>query len=276
MNLMTKFALSLLLSGLSVPLFAADQKDIERALRQAYVGHVLSLKAPSNSDRLHFNPDGQVIGKLNPAPWTTFGLFRVMKLSLKKERLELEGERLIIAWRIEQTPSLMPVEIGKQVKATLESAIPISDVSEVNEMLSRVFEKGNIDKRIAEYWKPDPTADAAYGKPGNKYEVFGVLEGNRLVRECKKGVVEPPHALYDPNPTYTEAGKKDKIQGTTTIRLVVNERGIPEIIEISKGLADGLDLQSLDAISQWRFRPATMNGQPVPVVVDVEVTFRLY
>jgi len=60
------------------------------------------------------------------------------------------------------------------------------------------------------------------------------------------------------------------------LRLVVNENGLPEIIEITKNLGDGLDLAALDAISQWRFQPAKMNGTPIAVLISVEVNFRLY
>jgi protein TonB len=38
----------------------------------------------------------------------------------------------------------------------------------------------------------------------------------------------------------------------------------------------GLDQKAMEAVSKWRFRPATKDGKPVPVMVNVEVHFRLY
>jgi protein TonB len=38
----------------------------------------------------------------------------------------------------------------------------------------------------------------------------------------------------------------------------------------------GLDEKAIEAVSQWRFQPATLNGQPVAVQINVEVSFRLY
>jgi TonB family protein len=38
----------------------------------------------------------------------------------------------------------------------------------------------------------------------------------------------------------------------------------------------GLDEKAIEAVSTWRFQPATHNGQPVAVEVNVEVSFRLY
>lgn len=195
MKLTTKFGVLLWLIMVSFSSFAADtQKDVERDLRQAYVGHILSLKSPSNSDRLRFGPDGLVIGKSNPAPWTTFGLFRVMQLFVKKERVELDGERVIIAWQAEKIPGLTPVEIGRTVRITLESASAIFSPDQVNEMIGRFFDKGSIDKRIADYWKPSPDAIAAMGKPASGIVVLGTLEGNRSVYRSGKGtdIVPPP------------------------------------------------------------------------------------
>ena len=37
-----------------------------------------------------------------------------------------------------------------------------------------------------------------------------------------------------------------------------------------------MDEKAVDAIKNSRFRPATLNGQPVPVVVDLVVTFRIF
>jgi TonB family protein len=38
----------------------------------------------------------------------------------------------------------------------------------------------------------------------------------------------------------------------------------------------GLDEKAIAAVSTWRFQPGTLDGQPVAVEVNVEVTFRLY
>ncbi len=83
--------------------------------------------------------------------------------------------------------------------------------------------------------------------------------------------MEPPRPLYTPEPSYTDSARKDRLQGTTSLKVIVNERGQPEIIEIAKGLGDGMDLQALDAVSQWRFQPATMNKKAVPVEITIQI-----
>jgi TonB family protein len=37
----------------------------------------------------------------------------------------------------------------------------------------------------------------------------------------------------------------------------------------------GLDDEAIKAARQWRFKPGTRFGQPVPVLVEIEMSFRL-
>jgi TonB family protein len=51
----------------------------------------------------------------------------------------------------------------------------------------------------------------------------------------------------------------------------------PNQIKITRSLDStfGLDQQAIIAVKQWRFRPGLYKGQPVPVRVNVELTFTL-
>jgi len=51
-------------------------------------------------------------------------------------------------------------------------------------------------------------------------------------------------------------------------------------IPVDRQLSDaplplGLDQSALDAVRKWKFRPGTLNGQPVPVIYNLTVIFRL-
>ena len=37
----------------------------------------------------------------------------------------------------------------------------------------------------------------------------------------------------------------------------------------------GLDQTALEAVKRWKFRPGTLNGQPVPVIYNLTINFRL-
>ncbi len=57
--------------------------------------------------------------------------------------------------------------------------------------------------------------------------------------------------------------------------MVIDEKGIPQDIIVTRSLEPGLDQKAIEAVRQWRFRPATKNGRPVSVRANIEVNFRL-
>jgi periplasmic protein TonB len=58
--------------------------------------------------------------------------------------------------------------------------------------------------------------------------------------------------------------------------LVVDPDGLPRNIHIQRPSGMGLDEQAVNAVQRWRFDPAKKDDQPVPVMINVEVNFRLY
>ena len=83
-----------------------------------------------------------------------------------------------------------------------------------------------------------------------------------------------PKALYVRNPEYSEAAKKTKFQGDVLLGVVVGTDGNPRSIWIVRTLGRGLDEKAIEALHQWRFKPATKDGKPVPVLMNVALQFR--
>jgi TonB family protein len=90
------------------------------------------------------------------------------------------------------------------------------------------------------------------------------------------GGVTAPVAIYSPEPLYTEEARKVKHQGTVLINAVIGPDGRPRNLRVTRALGMGLDQKALEAVEKWRFKPSTLDGKPVAVLVTVEVNFRLY
>lgn len=90
------------------------------------------------------------------------------------------------------------------------------------------------------------------------------------------GSVRPPVVTYSPDPQYTEAARKAKLSGTVIVGLIVDSNGVPQNVHITKGLASDLDEKAVEAVQQYRFNPATKNGEPVPVALNVAVNFQIF
>ena len=89
------------------------------------------------------------------------------------------------------------------------------------------------------------------------------------------GNVLPPKALYDPDPPYSDVARRAGYQATVVLWLVVGTDGRCHRIRVQHGAGMGLDQEAMEAVKLWRFQPATKDGQPVPVMINVEVNFRL-
>jgi protein TonB len=100
------------------------------------------------------------------------------------------------------------------------------------------------------------TGGGAY-KPGN-----GVLNP-RLIREVK--------------PAYTADAMRAKIHGAVWLECVVLPDGSVGDVRVIRSLDPtfGLDQEAIRAAKQWRFEPGTRFGEPVPVLVTIELTFTL-
>ncbi len=101
------------------------------------------------------------------------------------------------------------------------------------------------------------------GTGGGAYRPGNGVTMPRLVREVK--------------PNYTSDAMRAKIQGDVLLECVVNTNGEVTEVRILRSLDPtfGLDQEAIKTAKQWRFSPGTRLGEPVPVLVSIELTFTL-
>jgi TonB family protein len=88
--------------------------------------------------------------------------------------------------------------------------------------------------------------------------------------------VKAPKAQHTPEPEFSEIARYEKFQGTVVVNLIVGTDGNVHDIRLVRPLGLGLDEAARSRLQTWRFRPATHNGQPVAVEMNIEVSFNLY
>src|SRR6266436_1157451 len=96
-----------------------------------------------------------------------------------------------------------------------------------------------------------------------------------IVRAGVAGVTQP-NCIYCPNPSYSDEARAAKIQGTVILEVVVAAGGQAESVRVVKGPGSGLEQKAIEAIKEWRFKPAVdPSGSPVACRVAIAVTFKL-
>lgn len=89
------------------------------------------------------------------------------------------------------------------------------------------------------------------------------------------GPVSAPVRLEAPQPVYPEIARRARIECTVLLKSVIDERGTVSDVAVEKGCPFGLTDAALEAVERWRYRPATRKGLPVPVYMNLRVTFSL-
>ena len=85
----------------------------------------------------------------------------------------------------------------------------------------------------------------------------------------------PPRLLYRVEPEFSEEARKAKHQGVVVLYIDIDTNGRARNIRVAHQLGLGLDEKAVEAVSEWRFRPAYLDGKPVVASAVVEVNFHL-
>jgi TonB family protein len=161
-----------------------------------------------------------------------------------------------------------PAATAETIEA-LKAVSPAHSAMVMNKALNNIF-ANSIDpvmmSHLPEYWQEYFTSKSQHRQ---------YMPQDASIKVVSEGVT-PPRVLNSIDPSSNEYAQKYGIAGMELLRTVVDATGIPRQMAIQRPIGFGLDEKAVEAIKNSHFRPATVNGQPVPVVVDLVVTFRIY
>ena len=167
------------------------------------------------------------------------------------------------------TPKPATASATSEDNAALLAVSPAHSAMLMNKALDNIF-AGDIDLRmlshLPDYWQE-------YFASKSQHRQF--MPADASVKIVSEGMT-PPRVLNSIDPSSNEYAQKYGIAGMELLRTVVDATGVPRQMAIARPIGFGLDEKAVEAIKSSHFRPATMNGQPVPVVIDLVVTFRIY
>jgi protein TonB len=88
------------------------------------------------------------------------------------------------------------------------------------------------------------------------------------------GELQAPALIRRVEPDYPGVAVAAKVSGTVILEATVNETGAVTDVTVLRSIIL-LDQAAIKAVKQWRYEPLTLNGQPVPFILVVTVTFSL-
>ncbi|MBB5338748.1 energy transducer TonB [Tunturiibacter gelidoferens] len=90
------------------------------------------------------------------------------------------------------------------------------------------------------------------------------------------GGVSAPVLIFSVEPEFSEEARKAKVAGNVLVNLWVDTNGNPSHVHVIRGVGMGLDEKAMEAVRQYKFKPAMENGRPVLVELNVEVNFQIF
>jgi len=80
-----------------------------------------------------------------------------------------------------------------------------------------------------------------------------------------------PVVISRVEPTYESCANEKNVWGFPILEAIIDERGQVRNLRLLKPVHPCLEKAILPAIRQWRFKPGTLNGKPVPVIFNLTV-----
>jgi TonB family protein len=93
--------------------------------------------------------------------------------------------------------------------------------------------------------------------------------------DASVGTVNPPRKVSGPTPEYPLAKAASCIEQKIVVRAFIDAQGRPEKPSLPPGTDPVLGVAALDAVRMWRFEPATQDGKPVRVILELTVNFHV-
>jgi periplasmic protein TonB len=88
------------------------------------------------------------------------------------------------------------------------------------------------------------------------------------------GLVKLAAPVFHPDPVYPQIAKIGRIEGVVQLEGIVGIDGRIHDLQVKSG-HPFLVKAAMDAVKQWVYKPATLNGDLVEVIAPITVTFRL-
>jgi len=194
---------------------------------------------------------------------------------------ELPGKDKITV-PVEKKPDLTPPpDVEEPEPPPLEALnIPVMNMAAAQQMLPGAIESANV---ATESQGPGSGGGVGTGTgtgigPGQGSGLGDGRGGGTGGGAYKPGAgITLPRVLREVKPQYTADAMRAKVQGTVLLECIVMPDGSVGQVKVMRSLDPiyGLDQEAIKAARNWRFSPGLKDGQPVPVIITIELSFTL-
>jgi TonB family protein len=246
---------------------------LQVVLNELLLNKILLMRGFPQGDVVEYDENGNLLAK-TPGPWTLTAALKITDVEIQADSIQIFGQRLVVTF-----PKGEPRrEYAGASDITLRIKRDPSKERETVNALAVVF-LNNTDPLtglVPEYWRYFARKlDVAAGQSAPEAELPLRLEGKQIYAAGSQATVPSIVASSQKHPEYPPLARANKIEGVTTLWVVVAPDGHVAYLQVLKPFGFGFEDAAVKAVLDWQFTPGTRDGQPVPVGLKVEVPFRL-
>jgi TonB family protein len=241
--------------------------------------HLVLLREGNAGDDLAFNAQGDPIGNSPTGNFPLSGI-TIQKIRVTNSEMEIRGHRNILLFTgTHQNPQeIQYVAIDREVHITIAQDVthPEALSTAVNKIFALDIQSFLAAKNPPQQqaWLNSLAMFSTEEQPAKQNATGATPDLNKL-RQTGADLTLPKVLSYV-DPQYSQEARDNKAGGKCPISMIVDQNGDPTHIRVIRSLGMGLDRNAVIAISQYRFSPAKVNGQPVAMQLHLEVSFKTY
>jgi TonB family protein len=286
---------------------ATASDSYSQHLATSLQNHAVVLRHYYKDSKLKFDSDGRLISKATEGYGPADGRIYLHEVRLSPQHLVLTGNRLIDVynptqdkWEFAEAEKPTVIEVALPALSSPENVVPglLNSIflkqAETASLQCSPEEAKDFQDGMLERIRKQATGQNAnkHSDPPQKPDAVRLdelptycLPSGERAYKVGRGI-KAPHPKHTPDPSYSEGARNAKLQGTTVLMMIVSPAGGTSAVSVVRSLGSGLDparrslgeqldWNAVEAVSKWRFDPAKFGDVPVPVMINVEVNFRL-
>lgn len=255
------YLVSLLLLA-QAPASSETDRALQDRLALNYVNKVFWVRDFRSGGRWRFDADGTLLEGGDAGVFGIDGSIHVDSVRVSPKRIELRGRRAFLVF--DPKSGRMEPFLGDEESRVEFARKP--DVPPERAIDEALLTREELPALLPAYWERFVT---------------GSRERPRIV-DPKTGVAIPtadpalgmsPRILKRVAPVYPAEAKRYKVSGSVVVRVVVDELGKGQVVDLAAPAGFGLEQVAIDAIDGWAFEPARFEGKPVKVYIRVRFDF---
>ncbi|HEY5329044.1 MAG TPA: energy transducer TonB [Acidobacteriaceae bacterium] len=263
----------------------ATAQDAARTFHDAVVKHQLYLRSFSMDPHVRGHWDAATDTLVMDAPTAhSMAVFTAKSVKVKGSGVEIKGHIQIFL-----RDAAGHTGLSDQTDMAIQLDLRGADLNAVLPRLPGLLFYASHDAASAAFSKhfrpifqlkatgkccEEPTPEQSRAEPCNcaDKDVASCLADTR---KAPKGI-RPPRVIFSVDPEFSEKARQAKFNANIQVSLDVGANGVPQNIWIVRGAGMGFDAKAGEAVSQYRFAPATCGGIPVPMAIYIDVNFQIF